>query len=455
MGCAPSTPRKDESTGQAPAQPPTQPPMQQLVGQPPAPPPAPPAAPQASGLVTRHPTDDALSAYHAAFRRAIFNLTYEMSLWSLTNPIRQFLVYFVDDPRDRQVLIIFHNPDGTFSRVPEQAGEAFPVTTIKDIWDKLCVSNGELGVDRPVRVVLSYTPDKEDQPTEDKNLVGNFSWTLVQAGFPTWTAAAGSAEWLRLLQTQGVAAADRFIDQFKNGNGDEIRLTTHMPLMLDVAKRRTPTNEQMLSRIVPVLLWTARFNAILPQFVRPIFGRFKSLVPEARGIWIYTMVSQEGGEEGQMLSTVLAAGGPNPPDDKRSFREYLGPLHSTMRGERSVDYPSRVLIKYINYQGIEDAEVDVTWLPDLVGYSTMAAMQQQSAWSRALHRQGEEAAMSLIHSTPAFPSKTGDINMGGNPAYVPLKGKWSPAFKSWVTFEQPEAVLEAVKEVTERGGLEL
>ncbi|WOO85376.1 uncharacterized protein LOC62_07G008875 [Vanrija pseudolonga] len=86
-------------------------------------------------------------------------------------------------------------------------------------WMRLCYGAGELGLDRPARMVVYYLPKQ----AEGNNLDIDFAWTLDKLGPRKYrddndNALKGIHDWYDALKAGGVPAAQAYLDKYKNPN---------------------------------------------------------------------------------------------------------------------------------------------------------------------------------------------------------------------------------------------
>ncbi|KAL1410682.1 hypothetical protein Q8F55_004701 [Vanrija albida] len=361
------------------------------------------------------PIKEALDRFILAMGGALQQIMAEPVSWSMDLPIRQFLIYLVDDGAAQQALIVFKHDAGQYytssewvasgQKVhPELGSESRLVGTVAEGWTKLCSTAGVLGIDRPVRMVINCTPDKPGQPATDNNNIIKTSWTFARAGFPAFTAAGGMAEWLRLLRAQGDAGANEFLNRWTDHPDDEPEFKSSI---------KTSPNEhidlQAFPRGAPVEAFRKAFNAILPGFVRSIYGQLSALVPDVGEMWIYNVVT----DGKPCMSKVITGDGrfiQTPEGTEDIFKPHYAPLHNILRGVRTVDMPSRVVIKYTpptTYRP-ELVEVDMTWLPSNRD-ALVEAVADMFVWQQYMAKDGEVVAMHYIHSGTTGRTRYGDL----------------------------------------------
>ncbi|WOO85310.1 uncharacterized protein LOC62_06G008811 [Vanrija pseudolonga] len=405
--------------------------------------------------------------FFLSFMGALVEMLYEPTLWSFYFGIPAIQIYFVDDGSSPQVLIVFGREDGLWlpsadlvnsvPKLPSAISNTEMVAHITELWADLCASGGVLNVDRPARVVVTFTPHTE-LPT---NVFARFTSTTGRAGMPAVTAAAGMSEWLRLLQTPGegpMTAADEYLGSFKDqtGGGDATATLNIDLRELNTASigKQTMADTVHLLRADPIVQFVQSLREILPGLVCSVWERWTEYMPNSTSVWVYG-VFVDGNSF--MAVSMPGDGGKPKAEGKEVLASAIDPLINLCReGPPGVGSPSRFIFKYSpkrTWKG-ERIELDLTWLPRHSSAEPFdKTLDDMYKWVEALMNDGEDAAMYFIHSTPSVRSRRGDITFNGNPsAPDSCKFDMSDSFANWFAAtprdqiqrsSRPQAVVEA------------
>lgn len=377
-------------------------------------------------------------AFFWSFLGAIGRMLYQPTLWCLYfGEIRSIKIYFVDDGSSNsspQALVVFGKEDGSWvssaelansvPNLPSVISNAGMVNHVTEAWAKLCASHGVLSVDRSPRVVVTYLPFAVGQPGDTgvvKNVFAAFTPTAARAGMPAVTAAAGMAEWLRLLQTPGqpLEAEAAYLEKFKDqkGEGDPIAALNMDFNTINTAGDQRLTDIALILRLDPVSEFLQSFKAILPGLVHSVWERWAEYMPNSTSVWLYGVFIDR-----RSFMSVSIPGDGDPPKVKGhdALGSAIDPLVDLCReGPPGVGAPSRYILKYSPKTATraERIELDLTWLPR---HSAAEAFDktcnEMFKWIEVLLNDGEEAARYFVHSTPDVRSRVGDLTLIGDPS---------------------------------------
>ncbi|WOO85379.1 uncharacterized protein LOC62_07G008878 [Vanrija pseudolonga] len=272
---------------------------------------------------------------------------------------------------------------------------------------------GVRGADFPAVILIKYHKDTDRVELE-------IHWDPTGQGVDIPLAEARMAEWQEELRNKSEAAARRAV-RLRRGKprervDEEVTLDGRLDKLTAQSFRWSETFASPVAQtrdkepsVPTVQAFEDKLADALPGILRWAWDKWTADVPNATAINMYADLM------GPLVIVGIAPGdrGPAPPLPKQMWiadlQRWLARLFYD--GERGVDYPARVILRYCSSDKVD---IDMTWENAPPVYTGLGGTYNKLAeWREALVDNSDDEARWVWHSTPGRRPNRGDASVVG------------------------------------------